>query len=104
MYIRRSLIEECGLFDHEAFPRGYGEENDFCMRAGAAGWKHVVSPSSFVYHVRTASFKGEKNALVQAGVNVVTRRFPDYAKLVRSSFASPEMLALREAASNALKC
>lgn len=102
MFIRRALINECGVFDHEGFPRGYGEENDFCMRAGKAGWKHLISPWSFVFHVRTASFKGEKNKLVQSGVAEVTRRYPEYASLVKRSFAAPEMTTLREAASRAL--
>jgi GT2 family glycosyltransferase len=56
MQIRRQLVEAIGGFDAEAFPRGYGEENDFCMRALAAGWRHYLSPRSFVFHVRSASF------------------------------------------------
>lgn len=97
MFIRRTLLGECGLFDNEAFPRGYGEENDFCMRALNAGWLNLVSPWSFVYHIRTASFKGEKAALVKAGVDIVTKRYPDYASAVKSAFAAPDMLALRVA-------
>lgn len=97
MYIRRAMIDECGTFDHEGFPRGYGEENDFCMRALKAGWTHLVSPWSFVYHVRTASFKGSKDELVKAGVDVVTKRYPDYARLTKAAFAEPEMVELRTA-------
>ena len=37
MYIRRSCLDEVGLFDAERFGRGYGEENDFCRRAAATG-------------------------------------------------------------------
>jgi len=96
MYIRRALIDACGLFDEEGFPRGYGEENDFCMRAMKAGWVNLISPWSFVYHERTASFKGEKTKLVQAGLDVVTKRYPDYAPLVKEAFAAPDMMALRE--------
>jgi glycosyltransferase involved in cell wall biosynthesis/GT2 family glycosyltransferase len=102
MYIRRSMIQECGLFDEEGFPLGYGEENDLCMRALKAGWVNLISPWSFVYHIRTASFKGKKAELVKEGVNVVTRRYPDYAALVKVAFAKPEMLLLRSAASDAV--
>ncbi|MCP9835633.1 glycoside hydrolase family 99-like domain-containing protein [Cyanobium sp. La Preciosa 7G6] len=97
MLIRRDVIRKCGLFDCIAFPRGYGEENDFCMRALKAGWINLVSPWSFVYHVRSASFKGEKVALVKAGVDMVTKRYPEYASLVKEAFAAPEMAALRQA-------
>ncbi|MDN8011726.1 glycoside hydrolase family 99-like domain-containing protein [Burkholderia multivorans] len=102
MYIRRALIDECGVFDEEGFPRGYGEENDFCMRAYKAGWRNLISPWSFVYHVRTASFKGEKTALVKAGVDVVTKRYPEYAGLVKAAFAASEMARVRAAAGSAV--
>lgn len=101
-YIRRAMMADCGLFDEEGFPRGYGEENDFCMRGFKAGWVNLISPWSFVYHIRTASFKGEKTALVKAGVDVVTKRYPDYAKLVKEAFAGPKMAALRVAAERAV--
>jgi hypothetical protein len=38
---------------------------------------------------------------VKSGVDVVTKRYPDYAKLVKEAFADPVMLQLREAAANA---
>ena len=36
------------LFDAEAFGQGYGEETDFCHRASAHGWRHLLSCSPFV--------------------------------------------------------
>ena len=50
MYMRRTCIDEIGVFDTEAFPRGYGEENDFCMRALHQGWTNVVDDSNYVFH------------------------------------------------------
>ena len=35
MYLRRAALDEVGLFDAQAFPQGYGEENDWCRRAAA---------------------------------------------------------------------
>lgn len=95
-YIRRAMIDECGVFDEKLFPRGYGEENDFCMRGGQMGWKHLISPWSFVFHVRSASFKGEKASLVKAGVDAVIKKFPTYTTLVKKAFMSDEMMKLRE--------
>lgn len=99
MYIRRAFMEEHGIFDEEAFPRGYGEENDLCMRAVYAGWINLITPWSFVYHSRTASFKGEKEVLVKAGLDVVKKRYPDYVKQVEEAFSAPAMEALRRAVS-----
>lgn len=95
MYIRKQVLDEIGIFDEVAFPRGYGEENDFCMRATRAGWRNVITPWAFVFHKRNASFKSEKDSLIQPGINVVTQRYPDYAQRVKDAFSSPAMLDLR---------
>ena len=42
MYIRRDSLNAVGLFDTEHFGKGYGEENDFCQRAAAAGWRNCI--------------------------------------------------------------
>lgn len=98
LFIRRAVFDRIGLFDEEAFPRGYGEENDFCMRAAAAGFRNVISPYAYVYHVRSASFGAEKEKLIKGAVETVMRRHPDYVPRVKAAFAAPEMLALRAAA------
>lgn len=98
LYIRREVFDRIGVFDEEAFPRGYGEENDFCMRALKAGFRHVISPYAFVFHKRSASFGAEKEKLIKGAVETVMRRHPDYGPRVTAAFAAPEMLALRAAA------
>ena len=98
MYIKRALFDDIGLFDADTFPRGYGEENDFCMRALNAGWKHVISPYTYIYHIRSASFGDEKQKLIKSAIDKVTHRHPDYASNVKTAFASDSMLTLRDAA------
>ncbi len=95
LYIRRELLAEIGVFDEEAFPRGYGEENDFCMRAIRAGWRHIVDDRTLVYHVRSASFQGEKKALYKPGREVVDKRYPEYKSLVTHFVQSPQMDLMR---------
>jgi GT2 family glycosyltransferase len=87
IYMRRDCVEETGLFDAGAFPRGYGEENDFCMRAERRGWTHIVDDATLVYHVRSASFGADKQELMRAGRAIIDARYPDYAARVRD-FAS----------------
>lgn len=103
MFIRRELFQEIGYFDEEAFPRGYGEENDFCMRALAAGWVNLISPNTYIFHVRSASFGEEKERLIGSAVDRVIRRYPDYPEKVRKAFNSPEMQHLREVVRDAIK-
>jgi GT2 family glycosyltransferase len=57
MLIRRAAIDALGqLFDADTFPRGYGEENDFCCRAVAAGWTNRLCDNAYVPHLGGASF------------------------------------------------
>lgn len=83
LYIKRALIDDIGLFDAQNFPVGYGEENEFCMRALMAGWCHRVDPGTYVGHVRSASFGERKQLLAEAGMQRVQQMYPEYAGAVR---------------------
>ena len=83
LYLRRDLIEAIGPFDAEAFPRGYGEENDFCMRALLRGRLNLVCPPTYVRHARSASFGAEKEALLKRSRALIDQRYPNYGALVR---------------------
>ena len=98
MYIRRTAIDQVGQFDEAAFPRGYGEENDFCMRAIAAGWTHVVDDSTIIFHERSASFGDARNELMASARSVIDERYPDYGDRVRSFVGSQPMKTIRELA------
>ena len=56
MAISKHAIERIGLFDETTFGRGYGEENDFCMRAEQAGMRNVLCDDTYVVHHGGASF------------------------------------------------
>jgi O-antigen biosynthesis protein len=83
MYIKRSALTDLGPFDADAFPRGYGEEGDFCMRAIDAGWTNVVDDTTIVFHRRSASFGAEKDLLMQEGRERLDARHPDYTRVIR---------------------
>lgn len=95
LYIRRAALDQIGAFDAAAFPRGYGEENDFCLRALRSGWRHVIDDRTLVYHVRSASFQEEKTTLNQAGRQIIDQRYPEYKSLIRVFQQSPELQAVR---------
>jgi GT2 family glycosyltransferase len=56
MAISRSAIDLLGLFDEERFGLGYGEENDFSVRARNAGMKNVLCDNVYVAHAGGRSF------------------------------------------------
>lgn len=82
LYITRAALDAFGSFDEEAFPKGYGEENDFCMRAFRAGWKHVIDDRTYVFHERSKSFGSQKDDLLASGRLVLDRRYPEYKNAI----------------------
>jgi GT2 family glycosyltransferase len=79
MFVKHEVIARIGTFDAQAFPSGYGEENDFCQRAVAAGWRNVIAGNVLVRHERSASFGDARRAALGAqGMAVLRRRYPHY--------------------------
>lgn len=54
--VKRDLIDRIGYLDEETFPRGYGEENDYCLRAADAGFDIAIADDVYVYHATSKSF------------------------------------------------
>jgi GT2 family glycosyltransferase len=78
MLMRRSAIEEVGYFDETAFPMGYGEENDLCLRLRKAGHSLIVADHVYVFHVKTASFtSARRQELVVRGIKQLSIKHPD---------------------------
>lgn len=96
MLITAACLQDTGLLDAAAFPAGYGEENDFCCRATARGWRHLAAANTLIYHQGAASFSTRRAALVEAGLAVVHRRHPGYRQAVADHIAADPLAPLRE--------
>ncbi len=96
MYIRRDALDEIGLFDEERFGRGYGEENDFCMRAAERGWRHRLAADVFVFHEGSVSFGAERTALQQTAHRVLLERHPDYLQRIETFIALDPLAGFRD--------
>jgi len=97
MFIRRKAIDALGTFDM-AFGAGYGEENDFCLRAARAGWRNVLADDAFVLHVGGQSFAGRKAELGSRNLERLLERYPHYEGMVSRYIAADPLRPLREAA------
>ena len=97
MYIRRDCLRAVGNFDEVAFGRGYGEENDFCMRAFSAGWSHILACDTFVYHVGETSF-GKASPERAKSWGVLIKRYPNYPLAVSRHIEADEACSSRFAA------
>ncbi|MFG3448723.1 glycosyltransferase [Stenotrophomonas sp. NPDC047960] len=82
MLISRSALETAGLFDAEAFGKGYGEENDFCMRSAKFGFRHRLAMDVFVEHVGEVSFADDSKPGKVIAQRVIDERYPDYGAQV----------------------
>ncbi len=84
MGVNGDVWRRIGAFDARTFGRGYGEENDWCLRAKAAGYFNVMVPNLFVHHKHGGSFDpAERGALRERNLRKVIARHPHYPHLVQ---------------------
>ena len=95
--ISRRAIDRVGLFDEETFGRGYGEENDFCMRASNAGMRNVLCDDAYVVHHGGASFGPLGLQPGEQAMQRLLELHPDYLDRVMA-FIREDPLASRRAA------
>ena len=84
LYIRRACLDAVGLLRADLFAQGYGEENDFCLRARHLGWRHVAAPGVFVGHVGGHSFGTAARHLQARNEGLLERLHPGYAGMIDS--------------------
>ena len=102
MYIRRKALREVGAFDAERFTVGYGEENDFCLRATTHGWRHRIACDTFVYHQGSVSFGNRAQQLSERAMTLILERYPSYQRDVARHVGLGEIIPFRFAVSAAL--
>ena len=87
MYIKNTVIKKIGLFDEKNFYHGYGEENEFSLRASENGYINIIALDTYVFHHGSVSFK-KLDSLVQykkrkriAEKNLL-KIYPDFHQIV----------------------
>lgn len=102
MYIRRAALQQVGEFDADRFSFGYGEENDFCLRATDLGWKHRLACDVLVYHQGSVSFGDRARTLSQRAMQLILERYPDYIGVIMRYVNLGEAVPFRFAVTAAL--
>lgn len=74
--IPRRVWESIGALDERFFP-GFFEDDDYCLRVRAAGWRIACAEDVFVYHELSASFDREGAARRQEIFERNKRLFED---------------------------
>lgn len=96
--IRREVINDIGYMDEQAFPVGYGEENDFCIRAADAGYVLAIADDSYVYHAKSKSFgHQQRKELSRRGSEALKHKHGNekFDRLVREVKQTGQMDAVR---------
>lgn len=73
--IKRSLVQDIGYFDEGNFGCGYGEEDDYILRARKAGWQPALADDVYIYHAQSRSYSNERRRQLSAcaGVNLARK-------------------------------
>jgi GT2 family glycosyltransferase len=95
MFMRRAAIDAIGDFDLATFGRGYGEENDFCLRATGHGWRNVLCDDAYVAHRGGASFGPTGHAPGGENLARLNARYPGYNALIADFIMRDPLQPLR---------
>ncbi len=96
--VRREVYDKVGMLDHIRFPKGYGEEDDFFIRANIEGFKVGIMTGLYVYHHKTKSFTSEqKKMFSKSGLEELHRTYSKglVVRLVKNSSENPDLHNLR---------
>ncbi len=95
LYIRADCLHAVGLLRPDLFAQGYGEENDFCERAHASGWRHVAAPAVYVGHEGGVSFAAAREHLMARNVAILDRLYPTYHARIAAFIAADPLCEAR---------
>ncbi len=102
LFIKAEALDVVPRLDEAAFPRGYGEENDLCMKLDEVGWIHVVADDMAVFHEESSSFgDATRMALIEAGLAKLDERWPTYRDRAREFSHSERLSTARSVATAA---
>lgn len=104
--IRREVIDRVGLFDEEGFPKGFGEEDDFCMRTTDAGFGIALAQDTYVFHAKSKSYGSKRREdLTAAGQRELQRKHgaDRLKRAIETMKMNPYLEALREEIGRAVR-
>ena len=103
--LRSSACKAIGLLDSDAFPTGYGEENDYCIRLKQAGFECAIVDNCWVFHAKSKSFGSiqKKWLMFRGGIRLNSKwGSQTIDAMIRTMRAQPDLARMRKAISDAL--
>lgn len=96
LYIRHECLVQTGTLRDDVFGRGYGEENDFCLRARHLGWRSVITSGTYVAHIESQSFTDSKEQLVSRNLKTLNFLHPGYDRQIQQWIAKDPLAPARQ--------
>ena len=85
MAISGKVWKKIGGLNGELFGRGYGEENEWSLRAELDGYRNILLPSLYVAHHEKGSFTSkEREANCASALDIINVMFPSYNSRVQN--------------------
>jgi GT2 family glycosyltransferase/glycosyltransferase involved in cell wall biosynthesis len=79
VYIKRDCLNQVGAFDGGPIGSDFGIEQDFCLRAGSAGFRHLLAADVYVWHHGSTSFgRIDAEEFARRTEQALERLFPRY--------------------------
>ena len=97
MLLSSQALKKIGVFNEKEFSPGYGEENDWSLRASESGFVNLLCPNVYVYHVHGLTYGTSKQALIEQHLAIINKRYPYYEQSVRKYFAEDTIAYYRHA-------
>ena len=85
MAISGKVWKKIGGLNSELFGRGYGEENEWSLRAELDGYRNILLPSLYIAHHEKGSFTNkEREANCASAQEIISVMFPSYISRVQN--------------------
>ena len=94
-YLRHDCLKATGGFRAEIFAQGYGEENDWCIRARHLGFVHRAALGAYVAHIGGVSFGAAARGLTARNLKRLNLLYPGYHQMIMAHIAADPLRAAR---------
>jgi len=95
MLVSAEAKARVGFFDAGHFGKGYGEENDYSLRATAAGLRNVLCDNAYVVHKGNQSFQELDLSPSEETMRRLLDKHPQYLQLIEAFIQQNPLADLR---------
>ncbi|MBL4661424.1 MAG: glycosyltransferase family 2 protein [Alcanivoracaceae bacterium] len=96
MLITKLAKQKVGYFDEKHFGHGYGEENDYSLRAENAGLINILCDNAYVIHIGNESFADLGLQPNEDSMQRLLQKHPDYLTKIQQYINQDPLVKIRK--------